>query len=166
MTWVKHHLAGEFEKKYVATLGMEVHSLVCHTDKGNTAGQEKFRGLRDGGDIQAQRAITMFEVTSRVTEKNVPNWHRHLVRVCENIPIVLCGNKVDIEDRKVRQNQWSSPKGESPVLRHFCQEERQLWKALPLACWKANWRPSLGVCCRACSCPSRGGRGPSTGSAV
>lgn len=39
----------------------------------------------------------MFDVTSRITYKNVPNWHRDLVRVCENIPIVLCGNKVDIK---------------------------------------------------------------------
>jgi GTP-binding nuclear protein Ran len=44
----------------------------------------------------------MFDVTSRVTYKNVPNWHRDLVRVCENIPIVLCGNKVDIKYRKVK----------------------------------------------------------------
>ena len=28
--------------------------------------------------------------------------HRDLVRVCENIPIVLTGNKVDIKDRKVK----------------------------------------------------------------
>ncbi|KAL1400590.1 hypothetical protein pipiens_007300 [Culex pipiens pipiens] len=28
--------------------------------------------------------------------------HRDLVRVCRNIPIVLCGNKVDIKDRKVK----------------------------------------------------------------
>ncbi|KAL1378067.1 hypothetical protein pipiens_015838 [Culex pipiens pipiens] len=28
--------------------------------------------------------------------------HRDLVRVCGNIPIVLCGNKVDIKDRKVK----------------------------------------------------------------
>jgi len=42
------------------------------------------------------------DVTSRVTYKNVPNWHRDLVRVCENVPIVLCGNKVDIKDRKVK----------------------------------------------------------------
>lgn len=44
----------------------------------------------------------MFDVTSRMTYKNVPQWHRDLVRVCENIPIVLCGNKVDIKDRKVK----------------------------------------------------------------
>ncbi|XP_076345529.1 uncharacterized protein LOC143244537 isoform X7 [Tachypleus tridentatus] len=47
-------------------------------------------------------AIIMFDVTSQVTYKNVPNWHRDLVRVCENIPIVLCENKVDIKDRKVK----------------------------------------------------------------
>ena len=55
--------------------------------------------------IQGHAAIIMFDVTSRVTYKNVPNWHRDLVRICENIPIVLCGNKVDIKDRKVRPKQ-------------------------------------------------------------
>ncbi|KAK3860478.1 hypothetical protein Pcinc_033469 [Petrolisthes cinctipes] len=108
-TFVKRHLTGEFEKKYVATLGVEVHPLVFHTNRGpikfnvwDTAGQEKLGGLRDGYYIQAHCAIIMFDVTSRVTYKNVPNWHRDLVRVCENIPIVLCGNKVDVKDRKVK----------------------------------------------------------------
>ena len=32
----------------------------------------------------------------------MPNWDRDLVRACENIPVVLCGNKVDIKDRKVK----------------------------------------------------------------
>ncbi|KAB0377354.1 hypothetical protein FD755_011798 [Muntiacus reevesi] len=93
-TFVKRHLTGEFEKKN--TLGVEVHPLVFHTNRGpikfniwDTAGQEKFGGLRDGYYIQAQRAIIMFDVTSRVTYKN-------------NIPIVLCGNKVDSKDRKVK----------------------------------------------------------------
>ena len=44
----------------------------------------------------------MFDVTSRVTYKNVPNWHKDLERVCTNIPIVLCGNKTDVKDRKVK----------------------------------------------------------------
>jgi len=108
-TFVKRHLTGEFEKKYVATLGVEVHPLVFHTNFGaicfntwDTAGQEKFGGLRDGYYIQGQCAVIMFDVTSRITYKNVPNWHRDLVRVCENIPIVLCGNKVDIKERKVK----------------------------------------------------------------
>jgi GTP-binding nuclear protein Ran len=68
----------------------------------DTAGQEKFGTLRDGNFVGAEAAILFFDVTSRVTYKNVPNWHRDLVRVCENIPIVLTGNKVDIKDRKVK----------------------------------------------------------------
>ena len=80
-TFVKRHLTGEFEKKYVATLGVEVrpkliistilfltncvhqvHPLVFHTNRGairfnvwDTAGQEKFGGLRDGYYIQVSR---------------------------------------------------------------------------------------------------------------
>uniref|UniRef100_A0A2K6ECB5 GTP-binding nuclear protein Ran n=1 Tax=Macaca nemestrina TaxID=9545 RepID=A0A2K6ECB5_MACNE len=107
-TFVKRHLTGEFEK-CIATLGVEVHPLVFHTNRGpikfnvwDTASQEKFGGLRDGYYNQAQRAIIMFDVTSRVTYKNVPTWHRDQVRVCENISIVLCGNKVDIKNRKVK----------------------------------------------------------------
>ncbi len=68
----------------------------------DTAGQEKFGGLRDGYYIQGQCAIIMFDVTSRVTYKNVPIWRRDLERVCGSIPIVLCGNKVDVKDRKVK----------------------------------------------------------------
>jgi GTP-binding nuclear protein Ran len=108
-TFVKRHLSGEFEKKYIATVGVEVHPLVFNTNYGSicfnvwdTAGQERFGGLRDGYYVQGQCGIIMFDVTSRITYKNVPNWHRDLTRVCENIPIVLCGNKVDIKERKVK----------------------------------------------------------------
>jgi GTP-binding nuclear protein Ran len=105
-------MTGEFEKRYVATRGVEVYPMQFSTNLGtiifnvwDTAGQEKFGGLRDGYYIQGQCAIIMFDVTSRVTYKNVPNWHRDITRVCENIPIVLCGNKVEVKDRKVKAKQ-------------------------------------------------------------
>eukprot|EP00771_Trimastix_marina_P001682 gnl/Trimastix_PCT/277.p2 GENE.gnl/Trimastix_PCT/277~~gnl/Trimastix_PCT/277.p2 ORF type:complete len:224 (-),score=87.46 gnl/Trimastix_PCT/277:306-977(-) len=108
-TFVKRHLTGEFEKRYIATMGVEVHPLAFHTNHGpiifdcwDTAGQERFGGLRDGYYIGGNCAIIMFDVTSRLTYNNVENWYRDLVRVCETIPIVLCGNKVDVKDRKVK----------------------------------------------------------------
>lgn len=92
-----------------ATVGVSVHPLDFHTNCGpirfdcwDTAGQEKFGGLRDGYYIHGQCAIIMFDVTSRTTYKNVPTWHRDITRVCEDIPIVLCGNKVDVRNRQVR----------------------------------------------------------------
>ena len=52
--------------------------------------------------IQGNCAIIMFDVTARMTYKNVPNWHRDIVRVCETIPIVLCGNKVRFPQHPAR----------------------------------------------------------------
>lgn len=126
-TFVKRHLTGEFEKKYVgmseetfelqyltngnsicdllnallfvlslATLGVEVHPLVFHTNRGpikfnvwDTAGQEKFGGLRDGYYIQgkiwgdssvpltAQSFILLMTATlEAVSVAAVMSWHR------------------------------------------------------------------------------------------
>ena len=70
-----------------ATIGVEVRPLDFTTNRGkirfycwDTAGQEKFGGLRDGYYIHGQCAIIMFDVTSRLTYKNVPTWHRDLCR--------------------------------------------------------------------------------------
>jgi len=111
-TFVKRHLTGEFEKKYIATLGVEVHPMPFYTDHGqvkfnvwDTAGQEKLGGLRDGYYIGGHCGIIMFDVCSRITYSNVPKWYKDLTRVCEGIPIVLVGNKVDIKDRKVKAKQ-------------------------------------------------------------
>ena len=84
-----------------------MHPLVFYTSGGpirfnvwDTAGQEKVGGLWDQCYMQAQCAIIMYDMTSRVTSKSIPLWYRDLVRVCGGIPIVLCGNKVDVEGAK------------------------------------------------------------------
>jgi GTP-binding nuclear protein Ran len=111
-TFVKRHLTGEFEKQYIATVGVEVHPMNFSTTRGlitmnvwDTAGQEKLCGLRDGYYIQANCAIIMFDVCSRITYQNVAKWFRDITRVCDNIPSVLVGNKVDAKDRKVKAKQ-------------------------------------------------------------
>lgn len=111
-TFVKRHVTGEFERKYIPTLGVDVHPLVFHTNFGklifnvwDTAGQEKFGGLRDGYYIKGDCAILMFDVGSRVSYRNIPNWYRDVTRVLGNVPIVLVGNKVDTKDREVKARQ-------------------------------------------------------------
>lgn len=111
-TFVKRHVTGEFEKKYIATQGVEVSSITFFTTHGpirlaiwDTAGQEKLGGLREGYYIGAQAAILMFDVTSRITYKNVPKWYSDLTRVVPNLPIVMVGNKIDLKDRKVKARQ-------------------------------------------------------------
>ena len=64
-----------------------------------------FRKLIYGYLICATAAILMFDVTSRTSYKNIPNHYRDVYRVCENIPMVLCGNKVDMFNRVVKPKQ-------------------------------------------------------------
>lgn len=54
---------------FLATLGVEVHPLRFHTTRGeicfnvwDTAGQEKYGGLRDGYYIQGKSTVMPYEV--------------------------------------------------------------------------------------------------------
>ena len=64
------------------------------------AGLDKYGGKRDGYYIQGECAIIMFDVTSRCTYTNVQKWHGGLARWCQNVPIVLCGNKTDADEQR------------------------------------------------------------------
>ena len=95
---------------YPATLGVEVHPLVFYTNRGatqfncwDTAGQEKGGPLPIDYD-DSPCAMIMWDVTSPDTcnPSKLVNFYNHLVRWHQNIPIVLCGNKVDREDRQVK----------------------------------------------------------------
>ena len=82
-TFVKRHKTGEFEKKYVATLGVEVHPLTFHTNRGalkfnvwDTAGQEMFGGLRVSfvGDCGGDGVMVMFVACVQVTALLAVGW--------------------------------------------------------------------------------------------
>ncbi|KAF3441174.1 hypothetical protein FNV43_RR15086 [Rhamnella rubrinervis] len=86
---------GYVPSRISATISVEVHPLDFFTNCG-----------RSGSTAGARLcAIIMFDVTACLTYKNVPTWHRDLCRVCENMPIVLCGNKVDVKNRQVNAKQ-------------------------------------------------------------
>jgi GTP-binding nuclear protein Ran len=85
--------------------GKDIPALVFPTIRGpikfnvwDTAGQEKFGGTADGYYAGGQCAIIMFDCSSRITAKNVPNYYRDITGVCGDIPIVLVGNKDGVED--------------------------------------------------------------------
>ena len=108
-TMVKRITTGSFQQRYIPTIGVEVHPLTFKTNVGdicfnvwNCAGMEKFGGLRDGYYIQGEAAIIMFDTTNRLTFKNIPQWITEVYTKTGDIPMVLCGNKVDVTDRKVK----------------------------------------------------------------
>nr|QBK93913.1 MAG: Ras family GTPase [Pithovirus LCPAC406] len=107
-TFITRHMTGGFEKMYIATQGKELRSILFSTNKGNvgfniidTAGQEKF-GLPTNHFAGIECAVVMFDLTSLISYKNAKVWVDLVRKAVPDIPIVLCGNKVDIKNRKVK----------------------------------------------------------------
>jgi GTP-binding nuclear protein Ran len=111
-TFVQKHLTGVFQQFYEPTLGVEVHPLVFKTNKGqirfniwDTAGQDRFGGLREGYFVAADCAIIMFDLTDRSTYNHLEDRYRDLIRVCDRMPVVLVGTKADIANKDIRPSE-------------------------------------------------------------
>uniref|UniRef100_A0A1A9WUJ9 Uncharacterized protein n=1 Tax=Glossina brevipalpis TaxID=37001 RepID=A0A1A9WUJ9_9MUSC len=74
--------------------------LVGDGDTGKTTFVE--RQMTSEFEKRDNTALSCLTSSHARPYKNEPNWHSDLVRVFENIRIVLCGNKIDINDRKVK----------------------------------------------------------------
>lgn len=69
----------------------------------DTAGQERFRSLTTAFFRNAMGFIVMFDITSEQSFLNVRPWldQLKLHSYCDNPDIVLCGNKADLEMKRV-----------------------------------------------------------------
>jgi len=71
----------------------------------------------DAGLFEPTCAIMMFDVTSRITYKNMPNWYRDFKRACgENFPVVIVGNRANDKDRKIKAKQLTFWKKKCPYF--------------------------------------------------
>jgi len=96
-TWVQRLLTGKFEKKQLATVGVEVHPLIVEYASGSVclniwdvAGSERFGGLRDGYMVDAEAAIIMVSSSNPNPKKSIDSWRKILPRdvkliVVENV---------------------------------------------------------------------------------
>ena len=113
-TFIKRHLTGEFQKKYQATLGVNLTPVDFHTSGGeiifnvcDCAGHpanigDNWQDYWPGAD----GVIVMYDVTSSISRDNIRSWVDKVKTVCgPNTPIVLAGNKVDIA--KARSQTYS-----------------------------------------------------------
>lgn len=114
-TFIERHVNGAFRKKYIPTLGVEVHPLAFNTPDGkiifnmwDCAGQEKFMGLRKGYWKEANCAIVMFDLTSKNSFKSSVEWYNDFKELYPNVPVVVLGSKSDINDKHVSNEDVSS----------------------------------------------------------
>jgi GTP-binding nuclear protein Ran len=110
-TFIKRH-HDSFQKKYIPNMTSEVHSIKFKTNKGpiifnlwDSCGSEKFGGVRDAFFLNSDAVILMFDLSSRISYKNLIYWYKDILRICNSIPIVLVGTNV--EKRKIKSKQIS-----------------------------------------------------------
>ena len=68
----------------------------------DTAGQEKYRGLITSYARNAVLAFIIYDISSEETFNSLPKWIEYLNSI-EKMKIIICGNKIDLNDRKVNK---------------------------------------------------------------
>jgi Rab-like protein 2 len=64
-------------------------------DFWDTAGQERFNNVHASYYHQAHACIFVFDVTRKLTYKNLEKWYLELQNYRGNIPSIVVANKID-----------------------------------------------------------------------
>lgn len=103
-TFITRYRTGEFEKRYFPTDMVKGNNLTFYTTEGkviircvDTAGQLLYEPQYMP---KVKVAVVMFDVCSRLSFRSVDDWVERIRKVNGEIPILLCGNKVDVVRRK------------------------------------------------------------------
>ncbi len=78
-------------------------------DFWDTAGQERFTSMHPAYYHQAHACILCFDVTRKLTYKNLPTWLKELRDFRPKIPIICIANKIDV-DMAVMNKDFAFPR--------------------------------------------------------
>jgi len=105
---------GKFEQSYKMTIGADFFVKVVEvTDKygethrikyqiWDTAGQERFGAIRPLYYRGANGGLLVYDVTNRKSFSNLErHWFTEVYQSCGRIPLVLLGNKSDLEELRL-----------------------------------------------------------------
>ena len=70
----------------------------------DTAGQEKYKGLIPSYVRNASIVFVVYDISSKNSFDNIPKWI-NFIKSIESTTLVLCGNKIDLENREVKKEE-------------------------------------------------------------
>nr|XP_023020416.1 ras-related protein Rab-27A isoform X2 [Leptinotarsa decemlineata] len=105
---------GMFNSRFISTVGIDFREKrMIYQSKGrnhrihlqlwDTAGQERFRSLTTAFYRDAMGFLLLFDLTNEQSFLEIRNWieQLRLHAYCDSPDVVLCGNKADLEDKRV-----------------------------------------------------------------
>ena len=112
---VERFINDKFEDSYMSTIGYNVYekqiayeNVVISLMIFDIGGQERFRDLRKKYADGAHTAFIVYEIPDLNSFKNINLWKKDLIEFAGNIPFIVIGNKLDLEqDRQVSKEEGS-----------------------------------------------------------
>jgi len=132
---IQNHFVDEYDPTIEDSYRKQVtiDDETCLLDILDTAGQEEYSAMRDQYMRTGQGFILTYAITSRQSYDEINQFREQILRVkdTDRVPIVLCGNKCDLEDeRQVTTaeaqdlaKQWGVPFYETSALARINVEE-------------------------------------------
>ena len=108
------YFLNEFKEDFISTIGMDKQiKLIKYKNHlyrisiSDTAGQERFRALPLKYYQNADGTLLLFDITNKESFDNINSWIQDLQKNGrdKNHKIYLIGNKIDLSDRKINQDQ-------------------------------------------------------------
>ena len=99
-----------FQEIHMSTIGLDYKLKNVQLDEGkmykiqiwDTAGQDRFRSITKNYYKGAHGIVLIYDITDKKTFENVRNWVKQIKEeVSDKVCIILVGNKIDLEQKRV-----------------------------------------------------------------
>ena len=94
----------KFSESHQATIGMDVKVKNITIDNKvykiqifDTSGQEVYKSISRNYYLRVQGILLMFDLTNRFSFQNLENWIKEIYNVRDKVPLIIIGNKCDLE---------------------------------------------------------------------
>lgn len=102
---VERYLMDDYAPQQLSTYALTLFRHKERLDDGNvvpidlwdTAGQDRFNSLHPSYYFRAHACILCFDITRKITYKNLEKWYEELRTYCPSIPCMVVGNKIDVD---------------------------------------------------------------------
>ncbi|KAF4651463.1 Rab-like protein 2A [Perkinsus chesapeaki] len=109
---VERFLLDDYNPRQLSTFAINLFRYNATSDDGrvwkidlwDTAGQEQFNKLHPSYYYKANAAILVFDITRKITYKNLSTWYEELRQHTYGVPAICVANKIDIDMTVTERN--------------------------------------------------------------
>ena len=102
------YIENKFSTTFVTTMGFDIKNKQITLKDGteaklmifDTAGQERFKSLAENYIRKANGILLVYDISEKQSFQNIENWMDSIRENSNELPIILIGNKSDLNDER------------------------------------------------------------------